>query len=240
MKKLLKTVRRSLVVAFLGVLILLVPYVQFPLLFLSGLLTAYDFLWPGETIFRSPHVLIHFWGFGIQSANAFAFFGSFIFLLSLFVESIRHCLKYIFARLRVKLPTFISYVLGILFVIGLSTLLHNMNYQLMSQSELARTNTSTETHFTCSEELALDVTPTGDIEVYVAMKDESTNSIGHQTLSIGNIDFETAVLNPYYFQENTSGMASAYVDKIHSSIRYAVENCKNVQGKTLLQKYPIP
>lgn len=231
---------RSLVVAFLGVLILFVPFAQFPLLFLSGLLTAYDFIWPGETIFRSPHVLIHFWGFGIQSANAFAFFGSFIFLLSLIVESIKHCLKYIFAKLRITLPIFISYALGIIFVIGLSMLLNNINYQLMRQSDLTKTTTPTETHFTCSEELALDVTPAGNIQAYVVVEMGSANYKGYETPTIGTTDFETTVLNPYYFEENTSGMTSTYVDKIHSNIRYAVENCKNVQGKTLLQIYPQP
>ena len=124
MQTLLKAMRRSLAVAILGVLILLIPFTQLPLFFLSGLLTAYDFIWPGETIFRSPHVLIHFWGFAIQSANAFAFFGSFIFLISLFVESIGYCLKYLFAKLGFALPTFVSYTLGIFLVIGLSTLAH--------------------------------------------------------------------------------------------------------------------
>ena len=70
------------------------------------------------------------------------------------------------------------------------------------------------------------------------MKVESTNSMGHHTFSIGTISSEGVVLDPNYFQESTSGVTNTYVETIHASIRYAVENCKNVQGKTLLQTYP--
>jgi hypothetical protein len=213
--------KRSLILACIGVLLVLFPVIQWAVLLpLQGLLDLYDVILPGESLLSSPHVQVHFLGLFPTSPQAFLFFWSFFFFTSLLM----HGISYLLSKSRVRLIIALSRVLAVLIVVGASLAIFSIRADLKREADWAALDVPTETHFVCSLRLSLRVFPDGEVYRYEVLSNVPSRSL------IGEIDEESS---KFTWTRHTNSFAEETKAEIMSSFK----GCKNVNSATFFDLY---
>ncbi len=221
LKKLPDSLKRSFLLASVGLILVTIPYVQLAILIpLYGLFSFYDFLVPGAAIMSGPHIHNETLGFWIISPIGFLFFWSFFFLLAILITGISSFI----ARSRIKFLVMAANVIAVLILVGMSWLFSYVDSKLKYKAEWGEPVIATEARFVCPDGSSLRIASDGAVNTYPKPGEALSKGF------IGHIDYKTKKF-----------LWLVSVDRIEpklvSEIRYVLENCRNVNGESLLDLY---